>query len=75
MTLFEELDAIFPAHTHFYIVNLPSIDEALERCARLTGSASHVTSYNGQLIMAVQHGLNVDDITWLTEVPRPAEYM
>jgi hypothetical protein len=69
MTLFEELDTAFPAHSHFYSVSLP-LNEALDRCARMTGDNGHVFSYNGMVVLAVQHGTG-PDVPWLNEIPRP----
>lgn len=70
MSLFEELDAIFSNHTNYYIVSLPSMNDALERCARLTGGDDQVINYNGQMILATQQNIG-NQISWLTEVPRP----
>lgn len=70
MALYEELDAMFPSHTHYYVVNLPDMNDALERCARLTGGISNVVTYNGQMILAVQHLIS-SDISWLTEIAPP----
>jgi len=70
MALFDELDAIFSTHTHYYTVSVPSMNDALERCARLTGGTPQVINYNGQIILATQQGLS-DQISWLTEIPRP----
>lgn len=71
MTLFEELDAIFTNHTNYYTVAVPSMNDALERCARLTGGDDQVITYNGQIILATQQNLG-NQISWLTEIPRPA---
>jgi hypothetical protein len=70
MALFDELDGMFPSHTHFYQINLSTMDEALEKCARMTGELGHVFSYNGTMFMAVQHTLG-NDISWLTEIEDP----
>ena len=70
MALFDDLDAMFPSHTHFYQVNLPTMNEALDRCARMTGELGHVFTYNGTMFMAVQHSLGNDN-PWLTEIPDP----
>jgi hypothetical protein len=69
-TLFEELDAVFTNHTHYYTVGLPDMNEALEKCARLLHSNAQVINYGGQMILASHHSLG-DGITWLTEIPRP----
>jgi hypothetical protein len=72
MTLFEELDAIFPAHTHYYSVALTDMNEALEKCARVTGGNAQVINYSGQMILATQTNIG-NEITWLNEIPRPEE--
>jgi hypothetical protein len=69
-TLFEELDAVFTNHTHYYTVGLPDMNEALEKCARVLHTNPQIINYGGQMILASQHGLG-DGITWLTEIPRP----
>ena len=70
MSLFDELDAIFSTHTHYYAVGVPTMNDALERCGRLTGGTPQVINYNGQIILATQQGLG-NQISWLTEIPRP----
>ena len=70
MSFFEELDTMFTNHTHYYIVGLSSMNEALEMCARVTGGMAQVITYNGQIILASQSGIS-SQIPWLTEVPRP----
>jgi len=70
MTFFEELDAIFSSHTHYYTVSVPTMNDALERCARLTGGTPQVINYGGQIILATQQTLG-GQISWLTEIPRP----
>lgn len=72
MTLYEELDAMFPSHSHFYSVSLTDMNEALEKCARLTDQPTHVFTYSGQMIMIVQHSLG-NDIPWLVAVPGSPE--
>ena len=71
MALYDELNEMFPAHNYFYTVGLTNISEALEKCARLTGDPAHVFTYNGQMILCVQHEL-VDSlnngVTWITSV-------
>jgi hypothetical protein len=70
MALFDELDAIFSNHTHYYTVALPDMNEALEKCARVTGDNAQVINYAGQMVLASQSNLG-DQISWLTEIPRP----
>ena len=70
MTLFEELDSIFSSHTHYYSVGVPTMNDALERCARLTGGSPQVINYAGQMILAADRALG-NQISWLTEIPRP----
>jgi hypothetical protein len=72
MTLYEELDTMFPSHSYFYSVSLTDMNEALEKCARLTDQPTHVFTYSGQMIMSVQHSLG-NDIPWLTAVPGSPE--
>lgn len=71
MALFDELDAIFSSHTHYYVVNVPSMNDALERCARLSGGSPQVVNYGGQLILASGQNLG-NQVSWLTEIERPA---
>lgn len=68
MSLFNTLDSMFPGHTHFYMVRLTDMSEALEKCARMTGEIANVFNYQGQIMLAVQHDLG-DQISWLTPVP------
>jgi hypothetical protein len=70
MSLFQELDVIFTTHTHYYTVGLPTMNEALERCARVTGGNPQVINYGGQIILASQSSLG-NEISWLTEIQRP----
>jgi hypothetical protein len=70
-SLFEELDAVFTSHSHYYTVGLPDMNEALEKCARIMHTNPQVITYGGQMILASQHAIS-NDITWLTEIPRPA---
>ena len=70
--MFEELDAMFATHLHYYIVNLPTMNDALEMCARVAIGNPQVIMYKGQLILASQSAIG-SNISWLTEVPRPPE--
>ena len=67
--MFEELNKMFADYTHFYEVGM-TLNEALERCARLTGDDGHVLNYGGKVIFAVKHpiGVNASEISWLTPV-------
>lgn len=67
--MFDVLNAAFPNHTHFYIVNGLSMSDALDRCARMTGDDGQVFNYNNQIIFAVKHNLETVDIPWLDPVP------
>jgi hypothetical protein len=67
--MFNELNSAFPNHTHFYEVTGLQLGEAMDRAARLSGADSHVLNYQGKIIFAVQHSLDVTGIDWLTEVP------
>jgi len=46
------------------------MNEALERCARVTGGNPQVINYGGQIILASQSSLG-NEISWLTEIQRP----
>ena len=70
MALYEELDAMFPSHTHYYIVGLSDMNEALDKCARLSHGMVNIINYGGQMILVSPHGLS-DQISWLTEVAAP----
>ena len=70
-SLFEELDVMYPNHTHFYTVGLGDMNEAMEKCARLSGYEAHVVNYNGQMVLISQQGFSSDNISWLNEIPRP----
>jgi len=67
MSLFSELDAAFPNHTHFYEVVGLSMAEALDRCARMTGGVGQVFAFQGKTIFAVQHDLGNEN-DWLRPV-------
>jgi hypothetical protein len=71
MALYDDLNAMHPSHNYFYTVGLSTMSEALEKCARLTADPCFVFTYNGQMIMCVQHAL-VDSqnggVTWLTGI-------
>jgi hypothetical protein len=73
MALYDELDSMFPwSHSHYYLVNLSDMNEALEKCARITsGGSPHVITYNGQLILISPSAIS-PDILWLTEIVGPA---
>lgn len=66
--MFEELNNAFPNHTHFYEVLGISMNEAMDRCARLTGDDPLVMNYNGKIVFALKHNLG-DGIEWLRLVP------
>jgi len=68
--MFEELDAMFSNHMHYYIVSLPTMNDALELCARVSLGNPQVIQYNGQMILASASALG-GNVSWLTEVPRP----
>ena len=72
MALFEELDEMFPSHSHFYVVNLSTMNEALDKCARVCVGIPQLINYSGQMILVSQSGLS-NDISWLTEIPAPAQ--
>ena len=67
--MFDELNAAFPDHTHFYEVVGLSLADAMDRSARLTGGDCHILNYQGKIIFAVQHDVNVSGFDWLVNVP------
>lgn len=67
MTLYEQLDQIFPGHFYFYSVSAVDMSEALEKCARVIGENAHVINLNGQMYMASQTNLG-SEITWAVPV-------
>jgi len=67
--MFQELNNMFPDHSHFYEVGGMTILEAMERCSRLTGHDNHVMNYQGKIIFAVKHAIETDDVSWLNPVP------
>jgi len=67
--MFNELNDMFPDHTHFYEVNNMVFSDALERCARLTAGDGQVLNFQGKIIFAVKHKLETDGIDWLNPVP------
>ena len=67
--MYDNLNAAFPNHTHFYIVNGLQMAEALDRCARMTGDDGQVFNYQNMIVFAVKHKLETTDITWLDPVP------
>jgi hypothetical protein len=71
MALYEDLDAMYPNHTHYYTVSLSDMNEAMEKCARLAGYEAHVVTYNGQMILVSQQGFSSDNISWLNEIAPP----
>lgn len=66
--MFEELNNAFPNHTHFYEVLGITMNEAMDRCARLTGDDPMVMNYNGKIVFALKHDLG-NGIEWLHPVP------
>lgn len=67
--MFQELNNMFPDHSHFYEVGGMTMYEAMERCARLTAADNHVMNYQGKIIFAVKHALETDGLSWLNPVP------
>ena len=65
--MFEELNNAFPNHTHFYEVLGITMNEAMDRCARLTGDDPLVMNYNGKIVFALKHDLG-NGIEWLRPV-------
>ena len=66
--MFDALNAAFPNHTHFYVVNGLSMADALDRCARMTGDDGQVFNYQNMIIFAVKHALDTANIPWLDPV-------
>jgi hypothetical protein len=46
------------------------MNEALDKCARLSHGIVNIINYGGQMILISQHALT-DQIGWLTEVAAP----
>lgn len=67
MALYDELDAIFRNHQHFYKLGVSDMSEALDKSARLIGENAQVITYNGQIYLASQMHLG-SDVTWATPV-------
>lgn len=67
--MFEELNAMFPDHTHFYEIVGMGITEAMDFGARMAAGDPHVINYNGKIIFAVQHAIDVSNNDLLQEVP------
>ena len=65
---YSELDTIFPGHYHFYTVNNMDINEALDKCGRLSRDAAQVIQYQGQIVFASTHAVS-SDVPFLTPVP------
>jgi len=70
-SLYEELDVMYPNHSHYYTVALPDMNEAMEKCARMAGYEAHVVTYNGQMVLISRQGFPSDNISWLNEIPAP----
>ena len=66
--MYDELFAAFPDHSYFYEVSNMTMNDALERCARMTGDNGLVSTYQNKIIFAVKHSLDTNDITWLSPV-------
>lgn len=66
--MYDDLSNAFPGFTHFYTINGLSMNDALERCARLTGEDAHVFNYQNQIVFALQHEISNDN-SWLVAVP------
>ena len=66
--MYDSLNAAFPNHTHFYVVNGLSMADALDRCARMTGDDGQVFMYNNSMVFAVKHALDTALIPWLDPV-------
>lgn len=67
--MFNELDAVFPGHTNYYEVAGLGLSEAMDRAARLSGEDAHVLNYQGKIIFAVKHAIDITGIDWLIDVP------
>lgn len=65
--MFDELNNAFPNHTHFYEVLGITMNEAMDRCARLTGDDPLVMNYNGKIVFALKHDLGTG-IEWMKPV-------
>lgn len=67
--MFDELNEMFPDYTNFYEIIGLGITEAMDFGARMAAGDPHVINYNGKIILAVQHSIDVTDNDWLQEVP------
>jgi len=65
--MFDELNAAFPNHTHFYEVKGMTFAQALERCARIAGDSAQVFNFQGKIVAAATHDLG-NQIEWLQPV-------
>ena len=68
--MYEELNNAFPNQFWFYSVEGLNLTDAMERCVRLTGDASHITTYQGRVIFASTHEIG-NDIPWLSLIGGP----
>jgi hypothetical protein len=64
---YDDLNNVFLHHSFFYTVSGLSMNEAIERCARLSSNPVHVTTINGGIVLASMTDLG-SEIPWLIPV-------
>ena len=68
--MYDELKAVFPGYTHFYEVSGLQLSEAMDRCARMTGSTSNILQYQNKIIFGLTHDLG-EGPEFLNAIPNP----
>ena len=66
--MYNDLKTAYPQFSHYYTVGGLSMNDALERCARMTGEDANVFNFNGAIIFALTHALTTAEIDWLNPV-------
>jgi len=65
--MFDTLNEAFPKHSFFFEVVGISMHEALDRCARVAGSAGEVVTSSEKIILASDFDLG-NEIDWLIPI-------
>jgi hypothetical protein len=68
--MYDELKAVFPGYSHFYEVVGLQLAEAMDRCARMTGSSANILQYQNKIIFALTHDLG-EGPDFLNAIPNP----
>ena len=68
--MYEELNKIFPNQWWFYEVVGLNINEAMDRCARMTGDQAHVINFQNKIIFASVNEIGNDN-SWLNLIGGP----